>query len=250
MTRFILLSLLALALLAAAWVVARAALGLLRAAAELGGAAARGTGRVVERVGLAVAWGAGGAAAGYAGASFDPGLDAAATGQLAGAGAFLAALALLGRRGRTVPVARSHPGPSPVGPSTPPIVPDRDPELARAWAAVAAVATGSPDRVEGARLRCGRLLAAADADPLDLELGEWAVFIRRRVPELVDATLAQARAAEGAPARARLVAGLLDDLGRIGAEAERRSRRALGRVADELGTLRRHVADRTRGDAP
>ena len=104
----------------------------------------------------------------------------------------------------------------------------------------------STSAVTTIRERCDRLLAASDADLLDVALLDWAEFIRHRVPELLIAVGAIVATLTPVERRA-LLDDLLRDLTAIANEADRRMEVQRRAEHDRLATLRRHIASRTDG---
>lgn len=162
---------------------------------------------------------------------------------LAGLAAVLALLgtrkALSARRERPIRVAqRSRPKPPP-----PPPEPPADHAVSTAWDTLRAASGNAADRIDGARNSCARLLAATGSDCTDFSLLEWAVFIRKHLPELAGPGLADWRAAPAAE-RPRRMEQLIVSLENIGREAERRMDAA---APDKIATLHAHIEARTRG---
>ena len=107
-----------------------------------------------------------------------------------------------------------------------------------AWQRLSEMAPWSLSRINAARTSIARLVAAAEAQPLVVDLVEWTEVARRRVPELVE------RCTEGlasrSPAEAQAcIDGHLDLIEAVAAEADRRVGRYRPAGADmDLATHR------------
>ncbi len=116
-----------------------------------------------------------------------------------------------------------------------------------AWARAGDQADWAVTRLAAAQTSCDRLLAIADAEPLSADAVDWANVIRRRVPDLVEACLAECVDATAAERR-RNLDDLVDSLERIGAEAERRRDRFREARVSPFAVQRTYVDQRTRID--
>lgn len=116
-----------------------------------------------------------------------------------------------------------------------------------AWTDAASHADWAVSRIAAARTSCARLIALADADPLATDLVEWASVVRRRVPDLIAACLAECEHATPAERRGNLE-DLVESLEKIGAEADRRRERFRGAKASPFAVQRTYVDQRTRSD--
>ncbi len=123
--------------------------------------------------------------------------------------------------------------------------PGEEPAMTQAWTVIANEAPlAMRRRIAAAREANGRFLRLADAAPLDPEAIEWAVFVRRHVPELVARW--QAEAAHMLPARrTQRAEQLVQSLEQIAGEAEVRSERLTAAATAAFDLSRRHVALRT-----
>lgn len=74
---------------------------------------------------------------------------------------------------------------NPALPQTPPPEPDGDEALGAAWQSAAELLPRLGGTLADQRLACARVLHLAAADPLDPELRDVALLVRRHVPELV-----------------------------------------------------------------
>lgn len=122
-----------------------------------------------------------------------------------------------------------------------------DDPLEAAWLAAARAADWADSRVAVARASCTRLIEIADADPLATEAVDWANVIRRRVPDLVEACMAECADATASERRHNLD-DLVESLEKIGAEAERRRDRFRAARATPFEVQRTYVDQRTRPD--
>ncbi len=114
-----------------------------------------------------------------------------------------------------------------------------------AWATAAGEADWAVSRVAAARTSCARLVAIADAEPLATDAVDWANVIRRRVPDLVAACMAEC--ADATPGeRRRTLEDLVESLEKIGAEAERRRDRFRDSRVSPFHVQRTYVDQRTR----
>ncbi|ODP35994.1 hypothetical protein [Sphingomonas turrisvirgatae] len=119
--------------------------------------------------------------------------------------------------------------------------------LDQAWSDVAGEADWAASRIAAARTSCSRLLAIADADPLATDAVDWANVVRRRVPDLVAACMAES--ADATPSeRRRNLEDLIESLEKIGAEADRRRDRHRGTQVTPFQVQRTYVDQRTRPD--
>ena len=164
-----------------------------------------------------------------------PGVDPFAAGLLGGAAAFAVAL------GTLIAVRR---GGHALAPALPP-EPAADRAVTAAWEALRRAARRAAPRIDRARDSCALVLVAAEPAGTEFALLEWAVFIRKRVPELADIGLADWRAAPPGDRPARLEA-LIVSLERIGEEAARRLSAAPAPDAQQIATLHAHIEARTR----
>lgn len=117
-----------------------------------------------------------------------------------------------------------------------------DDSLQASWAALEEL-EGAGSRVAVVRSSCERVIHMAAADGLDASANEWAIFIRKRVPQLTEAFFRE-HAVAGSAQRKLLQEELLDALERVGAEAERRCARS-GRDSSEFDLFREHITRRT-----
>jgi len=119
--------------------------------------------------------------------------------------------------------------------------------LDAAWTDAAGEADWAVSRIAAARTSCARLIAIADADPLATDAVDWANVVRRRVPDLVAACMAECRDATAAERR-RNLDDLVESLEKIGAEAERRRDRFRDGRVSPFAVQRTYVDQRTRRD--
>jgi hypothetical protein len=124
--------------------------------------------------------------------------------------------------------------------------PAADP-LDAAWASVAAEADWAASRIASVRTSCARLIAIADAEPLAADAVDWANVVRRRVPDLVAACMAECTDATASERRSNLE-DLVESLEKIGAEADRRRDRFRGNRVSAFTVQRTYVEQRTRPD--
>jgi len=136
----------------------------------------------------------------------------------------------------------------PVTPTRSTVVRLKDGDLDRQWARLHPLIRSRAANVCTALMECDDLTARAAKAPYEISLVDWSVFVRRRVPELVSATLENLEGASASD-RTSLLDDLCDDLERIGAESGRRLSGTRDGRKTRLMILRRHVANRTSGDA-
>jgi len=185
-----------------------------------------------------------------------------ATALLSGLAIFIIALAIgrgrrrrrlrqrLGQRGPVITVAATSP-PKPVPPPVVPVQPFEteiggDPKLAAAWVRLAGAADFARSRVGAARSSCALFLAAATRAPDNGDAADFAILIRKRVPERIDECFADCAAQTALEQRATLEATVAD-LERLGAIAEKR-RAALLAAAGGPGERRSLLARRLDAD--
>lgn len=119
--------------------------------------------------------------------------------------------------------------------------------LDAAFAAVAAEADWAASRIAAVRTSCTRLIAVAEAEPLATDAVDWANVVRRRVPDLVAACMAECADATPAERRGNLE-DLIESLEKIGAEADRRRARFRDVRVSPFAVQRTYVDQRTRPD--
>ncbi len=119
--------------------------------------------------------------------------------------------------------------------------------LDAAWVAVAADADWAASRIAAARTSCMRLIAIAEAEPLATDAVDWANVVRRRVPDLVAACMAECADATPGERRGNLE-DLVESLEKIGAEADRRRDRFRNARVSPFTVQRTYVDQRTRPD--
>lgn len=119
--------------------------------------------------------------------------------------------------------------------------------LEAAWTIAAEHADWAVSRIAVARNSCARLIALAEAEPLAADVTDWANVVRRRVPDLVAACMAECNDATAAERR-RNLEDLIESLEKIGAEAERRRDRFRDVRVSPFAVQRTYVDQRTRSD--
>ncbi len=124
------------------------------------------------------------------------------------------------RQPRTINVTASR-APKPPEPPPPEPRDDRHPELGAAFDRLAKSADFARSRLGVVRSSCALFLDAADSRPGDADAAQFAILIRKRVPEHIDEALAACRAATALEARA-LLEEAIADLERLGARADKR----------------------------
>ena len=173
-----------------------------------------------------------------------------AAGIFAGITAFVATLGgfyLLTRRRRRERVARHvELRASPVAPRVEALPASREPALDKAFADLAAHADGSRARLSVAQESCRLFLVLADQFPADMDAGDLAVRIRKRIPEHVGTCLTMMESAKPSERHA-YVEDAVSALEKVGAEAERHRTRLQSHAAHVLDLQRRHL---TRGSGP
>lgn len=122
-----------------------------------------------------------------------------------------------------------------------------DPALAGSWRTLAVLAEGDESRVAVVRASCERYLALVQTGSWEGEISEWAAFIRRNLPALVESCAAQWRIAT-ASERETLVAELLESLEQIGAKSDRLRERARRAAETDFDVQRAHIARQTAPD--
>lgn len=178
-----------------------------------------------------------------------------AAGIFAGIAAFVLTLGgfyLLTRRGRRrreredrLRAARAGVSPRPPARALPP---SRDPELDSAFAELAAHADGSRARLSVAQESCRLFLVLADQFPADMDAGDLAVRIRKRIPEHVGTCLTMMESAKPMERHA-YVEDAVSALEKVGAEAERQRTRLQSHAAHVLDLQRRHLTRGSEGPA-
>ena len=96
-----------------------------------------------------------------------------------------------------------------------------DPVLAAAWNRLAEASDFARSRISHVRSSCARFLAMADARADNADAAEFALLIRKRVPERIDECLAECRVLTALETRATLEETVAD-LERLGAIADKR----------------------------
>lgn len=119
--------------------------------------------------------------------------------------------------------------------------------LDAAFAAAAAQADWAASRIAAVRTSCMRLIAVAEAEPLATDAVDWANVVRRRVPDLVTACMAECEQATSTERRGNLE-DLVESLEKIGAEADRRRDRFRSAGVSAFAVQRTYVDQRTRPD--
>jgi hypothetical protein len=144
--------------------------------------------------------------------------------------------------------ARRVPDPAPAPP--PPVEPrdGREPELTAAFDRLAGTADFARSRLGVVRSSCVLFLGAADGLAGDGDAADFAILIRKRVPEHIDECLSTCRSATATEAKALLEEAVVD-LERLGARADKR-RSALIEAAGGPGKRRSLLARRLDEDDP
>jgi hypothetical protein len=124
----------------------------------------------------------------------------------------------------------------------------RDPELDGAFAQLAAHADGSRARLSVAQESCRLFLVLADQFPADMDAGDLAVRIRKRIPEHVGTCLTMMESAKPMERHAYLE-DAVSALEKVGAEAERQRTRLQSHAAHVLDLQRRHLTRGSEGPA-
>jgi hypothetical protein len=124
--------------------------------------------------------------------------------------------------------------------------PDPDRELEAAWEKAIIEADEIASEIAIARRSCRKFLNAAAHRELDGDAIDWAVFIRKHVPNLIEGFFQRCRLRPGE--RAEAMDALADSLQRIGAEADRRTARQGSETADTFDITREHIRRRTARD--
>jgi hypothetical protein len=124
----------------------------------------------------------------------------------------------------------------------------RDPELDDAFAQLAAHADGSRARLSVAQESCRLFLVLADQFPADMDAGDLAVRIRKRIPEHVGTCLTMMKSAKPMERHAYLE-DAVSALEKVGAEAERQRTRLQSHAAHVLDLQRRHLTRGSEGPA-
>lgn len=177
-----------------------------------------------------------------------------AAGILAGFAAFVATLAgfnLLTRRGRRRRALEDRAAAASIGqprPRAAALPASRDPELDGAFAKLAAHADGSRARLSVAQESCRLFLVLADQFPADMDAGDLAVRIRKRIPEHVGTCLTMMESAKPMERHAYLE-DAVSALEKVGAEAERQRTRLQSHAAHVLDLQRRHLTRGSEGPA-
>lgn len=126
--------------------------------------------------------------------------------------------------------------------------PLNDRELQEVWTDLQPLVGSRANSVHSALVKCGDFAARAAGAPHELLLADWAIVVRRRIPELVKAVLENVEAATDSE-RIKLFDDLNDDLQQIAKEAERRLNGVAESRKTRLSILRRYVASRTGREA-
>lgn len=122
-----------------------------------------------------------------------------------------------------------------------------DERLASAWDGLASEADWAASRIAVARTSCGRFLQLADRNALSLDALDFAVLIRKRIPELIRTCLAQCETATPSE-RPGFLEDAVEALERVAAEADRR-RSGLARAGSSSFDIQRaHLAQRSAED--
>jgi hypothetical protein len=177
-----------------------------------------------------------------------------AAGVLAGFTAFVMTLGgfyLLARRGRRRRLREDRIAAAPIGQPRQPakaLPTSRDPELDNAFADLAAHADGSRARLSVAQESCRLFLVLADQFPADMDAGDLAVRIRKRIPEHVGTCLTMMDSAKPMERHAYLE-DAVSALEKVGAEAERQRTRLQSHAAHVLDLQRRHLTRGSEGPA-
>lgn len=124
--------------------------------------------------------------------------------------------------------------------------PDPNRELEGAWDKAIIEADEIASEIAIARRSCRKFLNAAADRELDSDAIDWAVFIRKHVPNLIEGFLQRCRKRPGE--RAEAMDALADSLQRIGAEADRRTARKGSETVDAFDITREHIRRRTARD--
>ena len=122
----------------------------------------------------------------------------------------------------------------------------RDPVLAAAWDRLADTADFARSRIGYVRSSCSQFLATADRHPDNADAADFAILIRKRVPERIEQCLADCRVATALETRAELEEAVTE-LERLGAIAEKR-RGALIEASGAPGKRRSLLARRLDND--
>lgn len=124
--------------------------------------------------------------------------------------------------------------------------PDPDLQLEAAWERAILGADGIASEIAIARRSCRKYLKVAAGRELDSDAIDWAVFIRKQVPNLIESFFQ--RCSERPEERAEAMEALADSLQRIGAEADRRTARKGSETVDAFDLTREHIRRRTARD--
>lgn len=177
-----------------------------------------------------------------------------AAGVFAGIAAFVATLAgfyLLARRRRRRRERQARPidmKPTPAVARPSALPASRDPALDKAFADLAAHADGSRARLSVAQESCRLFLVLADQFAADMDAGDLAVRIRKRIPEHVETCLTMMESAKPSERHA-YVEDAVSALEKVGAEAERNRTRLQSHAAHVLDLQRRHLTRGSEGPA-
>lgn len=125
-------------------------------------------------------------------------------------------------------------------------LPDPDQKLEAAWKKALLEADEVASEIAIARRSCRKFLSAAANRELDSDAIDWAVFIRKQVPNLIEGFFQRCRKRPGE--RAEAMDALADSLQRIGAEADRRTARRGLETVDAFDITREHIHRRTARD--
>lgn len=124
--------------------------------------------------------------------------------------------------------------------------PNPDQKLEAAWEKAIIEVDEIASEIAIARRSCRKFLNAAADRELDSDAIDWAVFIRKHVPNLIEGFFQRCRKRPGE--RAEAMDALADSLQRIGAEADRRTARKESEAVDTFDITREHIRRRTARD--
>lgn len=119
-----------------------------------------------------------------------------------------------------------------------PLPPETPLELA--FAATVEHADWARSRLAVAYESCRLFLRVADRTPLDMDAGQLAIRIRKRIPEHVDECLDKCSLAT-ASERRTILEELVFTLEKVGASADKHRSRLMQPVSDEMTVQRRHL---------
>lgn len=112
--------------------------------------------------------------------------------------------------------------------------------LELAFAAAVEHADWARSRLAVAQESCRLFLRVADRSPADMEAGQLAIRIRKRIPEHVDECLDKCSLATASERRV-ILEELVFTLEKVGANADRQRSRLMAPVSDEMTIQRRHL---------